>query len=62
MEQSRAVQSVSRVDRWRYRSAVHAAQVLSSMGRSDAVRVPVGDRRPAERRAGRAEIPRPRAS
>lgn len=32
---SQAAQTVTRVDRWRYRSAVHAAQVLNSMARRE---------------------------
>ena len=31
MSQSQAAQSVTLVDRWRYRSAVHAARVLNSL-------------------------------
>ncbi|WP_457207226.1 hypothetical protein [Nocardioides sp. P5_C9_2] len=33
LETSHAAPSVTRVDRWRYRSAVHAARVLNSLAR-----------------------------
>ena len=62
MEQSQAAPSVNRVDRWRYRSAVHAARVLNSMGRHDTVNVTLDDRRATDRQPRRIEIPRPRSS
>lgn len=62
MNQSPAAQSVTRVDRWRYRSAVHAARVLNSMGRTDEVHATVDDERPTQQQARRVEIPRPRGS
>jgi hypothetical protein len=46
LEQQQAALSVTRADRWRYRSAVHAARVLNSIGRQDAVQVPVAAPRP----------------
>jgi hypothetical protein len=63
LEQTRAAQSVNRVDRWRYRSAVHAAKVLNSMGGSQpAGGVSVDARRPGERQLRGVEVPRPRSS
>ncbi|KRE99085.1 hypothetical protein ASG88_15230 [Nocardioides sp. Soil777] len=55
MKQRPTAPSVTRVDRWRYRSAVHAARVLNSVGRHDAVidRPTVGDRPRARFGAGR---------
>ncbi|WP_107766892.1 hypothetical protein [Nocardioides terrigena] len=55
MKQRPIAPSVTRVDRWRYRSAVHAARVLNSMGRPDAVvdRPTVGDRPRPRFEAGR---------
>ena len=49
LEQSQVAPSVNRVDRWRYRSAVHAARVLNSMGRHDEVSAAVVETRPAPR-------------
>jgi hypothetical protein len=50
LEQSRTLPPVNRPARWRYRSAVHAARVLNSIGRTDAVPV---QRQPTENRPPR---------
>ena len=49
MEKSQAAPPVTRTDRWRYRSAVHAARVLNSIGRVDTI--------PAPRRSAENQLP-----
>ena len=40
MQHRQAAPNVNRTDRWRYRSALHAARVLNSLGGSSVVPAP----------------------